>query len=315
MPETVDGTPKPEAAKSVSDVEYQMLGAIRDECFEIQRKRMKQAPFIWLGLVAVFIWAMGGFAAAFGDFYFYLGVVGGTGLLADWVYAQRRRYARSYKDIIFPHIARTFNMQYSRAGGVPIHLFSGTGGVPQHVKCETEDYFFGEYHGEKIHLSEIKLSERTGEFEQKATKEIFSGVAIVIELKKPPFLGHTVILPKVRPYKLNLSGLKPVDLVDPVFGADYSVFSNDQVEARFLVHPVVVENFSALSAPFFGKKVSVSFYQGRILVLIPVDQNLFEPPSMWADVSNFDGIVSVKAQIAATLTFVDRLGLYKKRPQ
>lgn len=306
--------PIPEAAKAVSDIEYQMLEAIQQECFATQRKRLKLLPFAWIAWMAALVWGYGGTSKAFTDFYFYMGFFFGTIALLDWVYGERRRYARSYKDIIFPHIAHRFNMQYNRSGGVPLHLFSGAGGLPLHVKCETEDYFFGERHDHKVHLSEIKLSERTGEFETKATKEVFSGVAIIVEPRRPSFHGHTVILPKTRPYKLNFSQLKPVDVVDPVFSADYGVFSDDQVEARFLVHPVVVEKFSKLSAPFFGKKIAVSFYGGRILILISVEENLFEPPSMWQDVRDFNGIRAVKRQIQTVFNLVDSLELYKKRP-
>lgn len=66
-----------------------------------------------------------------------------------------------------------------------------------------------------------------------------------------------------------------VKLEDAKFEKHFSVYSSDQVEARYLLSPSLMEKIVA-----FRLKNGIfwmSFFQGNIYLALPIKKNLFEP--------------------------------------
>jgi hypothetical protein len=81
--------------------------------------------------------------------------------------------------------------------------------------------------------------------------------------------------------KITLNGieLKLVDMVDPRFEAAFAVWSDDGVEARYLVHPDYAERLTAIEQAYSGDKIRALFSEGELLIVLE-SGDLFESGSL-----------------------------------
>jgi hypothetical protein len=96
------------------------------------------------------------------------------------------------------------------------------------------------------------------------------------------------------------SNLERVRLVDPRFEEAFEVYSSDQVEARYLVHPVFCERLIEMERAFHGKNLRLAFTMGRVIVAIEADDQ-FETGGADAK-GDEERVAQTIAQIEALLT-------------
>ncbi|MEM7459180.1 MAG: DUF3137 domain-containing protein [Pseudomonadota bacterium] len=240
--------------------------------------------------------------------------IAGLAMLWGWVTQPKRQYARAYKRDILPDLARLFgDFRYEAKGKIPMDWMKPSKIVPGHSRYKSEDYFVGEYKNVGINFSEIKLTKKSG----KHTVTVFNGLAILLTSGTRRFFGHTIMIRdqgKIGGWlKKQTAGLDRADLVDPEFEKIFDVFTNDQVEARYLIDPRIIENLKALYAEYSGKKMMAAFYDDHFLILIGSDKNHFEPASIQLAATDEASILSMKREIEQILSIVDRLSLYDRR--
>lgn len=236
------------------------------------------------------------------------------GALWAWVTHPKRQYARAYKQNILPEIARLFgDFEYQAKGKIPMAAMKPSKIIPAHTSYKSEDFFAGEYNDVGINFSEIKLTKKSG----KTTKTVFKGLAILLTHGTRKFYGHTILTRDQGAvgawFKAQTSTLKRADLVDPEFEKLFDVFTNDQVEARYLIDPLIVENLKTLYREYDGKKMMAAFYDDHFLILIGSNVNHFEPASIHTPATDADGLLSMKNEIGQILSIIDRLSLYDPR--
>jgi hypothetical protein len=73
--------------------------------------------------------------------------------------------------------------------------------------------------------------------------------------------------------------LDRVDHVHPAFGEVFALYSDDQVDARVLVHPTYVEHLLQLESAFAAKELRALFAHGAVIIAVEGD-NLFESGAM-----------------------------------
>ena len=69
-------------------------------------------------------------------------------------------------------------------------------------------------------------------------------------------------------------------LEDLNFDNQFSVFSENQVEARYLITPIFMEKFKHLQRIYNSPNIECSFFEDKIIFALPVSQDLFEPVSI-----------------------------------
>ena len=240
--------------------------------------------------------------------------IAGLAALWGWVTQPKRQYARAYKRDILPDLAGLFgSFRYDAKGKIPMDWMKPSKIVPGHTRYKSEDHFVGAYKSVGINFSEIKLTKKSG----KSTVTVFKGLAILLTSGTKRFYGHTIMIRdqgKIGGWlKKQTAGLERADLVDPEFEKIFDVFTNDQVEARYLIDPRIIENLKALYAEYSGKKMMAAFYEDRFLILIGSDKNHFEPANIQVAATNEASILSMKREIEQILSIVDRLSLYDPR--
>lgn len=231
-----------------------------------------------------------------------------------WVANPKREYAKAYKKEVLPEIAKLFgNFKYMLRGEIQMKYMQPSKIIPYHSSYKSEDCFSGEYRDVGIHFSEIKLKKQMG----RNTVTVFDGIAILLSHGARKFYGHTIMIKNQGKigewFKKQTSDLKRANLVDPKFERLFDVYTNDQVEARYLIDPLMMEKLQALYREYNGNKMSVAFFENRVLILIGSSKNHFEPPVIEVPATNEAELLSMKHEIAQILAIVERLSLYDPR--
>lgn len=237
------------------------------------------------------------------------------GIMYWWVTQPRREYAKAYKQKILPSLAKLFgNFTYNVDGKIPMVAMVPSKIVPHHDKYESEDFFAGQYKGTNIRFSEINLKQRRRSKDRTYYVSVFKGLAIILDMQSKRFLGHTILdqnKSKISEWFQERSlDLKRANLVDPVFEGRFDVYTNDQVEARYLVDPTMMERLNSMYEEYDGNKMAAAFYESKMLILISSKHNYFEPAQLEVPATDPRSVLSMKKEIGEILSIVERLELY-----
>lgn len=108
--------------------------------------------------------------------------------------------------------------------------------------------------------------------------EVFKGVVIEYRLPKR-FKGITFLYEnKISAGNLNLknkAGFQKVTLEDVEFNRKYSVYSTDQVEARYLLTTGFIERFNNIKTAFKAEYIRAEFRHGELFLILGVNKDLF----------------------------------------
>ena len=237
------------------------------------------------------------------------------GALYAWVTQPKRDYAKAYKNEILPRIAALFgNFTYAANGKIDMARMNPSQIVPHHNRYSSEDYFTGEYKGVRMEFSEMELEIRSGSGKNRRTVTVFKGLAILLDTNHKRFFGHTIIDENRTAigqwFKQKTSKLERADMVDPEFEKVFDAWTNDQVEARYLIDPLMIERLTALYAEYKGDKMAAAFYENKMLIMIASKHNHFEPPNIYVPAADPQGILNMKREVGEILSIIDKLSLY-----
>lgn len=237
------------------------------------------------------------------------------GALYTWVTQPKRQYALAYKKDILPEIAKLFgNLTYQAEGKIPMPELNASKIIPSHNRYSSEDYFAGVYKGIKITFSEIHLEDRRQSGKRTTYVTVFKGLAVLIGMPREKFYGHTVLMQDVsgigKWFQKKTKDLVHADLVDPEFEKAFDVFTNDQVEARYLIDPGMIENLKVMRDVYEAKTFSAAYYKNQVLVLLPSKRNYFEPANIKTEATDPQSITGMKTELGLILDLVDKLEIY-----
>jgi hypothetical protein len=241
--------------------------------------------------VLTFLW----FAPSWlGNFKFIL-AIGGIVAVSAWGYAPIAAAKQAIKVGINSAIARHFGVAYEPDlnPGAEWDAASTYGLVPGCDRSSFEDRWFGTLEGHAFNLYEAHLEERRGSGKNRRWVTVFRGAIITMAFGRS-FHSTTLLQRKGKHKKFWVFGgradhatfkghrLDYVDQVHPDFEDVFEVWSDDQVEARVLIHPSYVEHLLALERAFHGDAVRALFVRGEVIVAVQ-SGDLFESGSMKAE--------------------------------
>ena len=262
--------------------------------------------------VAVVVILFGGHIATALQLGFFTGVGGfGIGELI------KRPVINQIKTGINDAIARALGLHYSLTvePGPAFQTARDFQMLPGHDNAHFEDLWWGEVGAQQFTLHEAKLTEERGSGKSRRTVTVFEGSLLMIGFARR-FNGATLIekdkqrrnfLFGSEKESITVSGLRldRVDMVDPAFEERFTVWSNDQVEARYLVHPEYVERLTALETAFGGDNMRALFKDGSLLVVLE-NGNQFESGSL-DSADDRDRVATSIAQFGALAELATRL--------
>lgn len=226
-------------------------------------------------------------------------------LLGTWALFPARKHRSSIKAEIFPKIFEFFGpeFKYQEASPFEIESLEASNILPPFNHEETEDYIVGRYDGVKLEIVESDLSKRY----RNGERRIFRGLFIQLEMNKN-FSGQTLFGAGVSKPK----GYDEVKLEESPFTNTFTVYSTDQMEARYLLTQTLMERVMELASLFPDKKLKGSFYNNRLLLMIPTKDNLFEPSSILYPNTFLEDTQKIQQEMGVIFQIIDTLKLSEK---
>ncbi|MGB2220525.1 MAG: DUF3137 domain-containing protein [Henriciella sp.] len=235
---------------------------------------------------------------------------------AVFTYAPLAHYRSAVKNQIFPLIIEFFGpFEYQPAPGERVRPLKPFGIVPDYTIEKNEDRFVGNYLGVPIELfeTELVLKRKTGRKERSVT--VFKGVMVLLDIHKK-FSGQTLIRKDAGRitnwFRAATDRLERVRLEDVEFESEFAVYSDDQIEARYLLTTSFMQRLLALRTRYGGKAIECSFYQNKLLMMVPMRLNLFEPGSVFETEDFIDDARSLLRELHSIFQIIDALKLNQK---
>lgn len=260
-----------------------------------EAKRKSNRRFVIAGIVAAPLLALLWLGQLFGlgdelkIFASFIGLGGG----GVWAYAPRARAIKETKRGINQAIAAALGLSYSDEfePGHGFELAKTYQMVPKHDRSSFDDLWSGDLAGRAFTLHEAHLEEQRGSGKNRRWVTVFRGAILTIAFDRR-FHG-TTLLERGNKHRKLFGGQKDyvefeghrldcADMVHPEFEDMFSVWSDDQVEARYLIHPQYIERLIGVEQSFGGQNVRTLFKGGELAIVIESD-NMFESGSLDAN--------------------------------
>jgi len=184
--------------------------------------------------------------------------------------------------------------------------------VPGYDRSNFEDLFTGAHKGARYELYEGHLEQRTTDSKGRTRySTVFRGQLIRMHFPRE-FLGVTIVRRDAGVFNVFGGGdvdgkkLDRVRLVASEFEKAFEVWGTDQVEARYLLHPVMMERLIALETGLHGKRIRCAFEGGDLLVAVE-GGNLFEPGDMFKPLVDPARARRIVDEIASVVRVMDQV--------
>lgn len=146
-------------------------------------------------------------------------------------------------------------------------------------KAGKTSFYFAEVH------AEYKTETQTKNGRQVQWHDILKGIVFSADFNKN-FNGVTVVRPKDLGASIgawfsknvfSMGDKNVVQLENELFNKNFVTYSTDQIEARYILTPAMMEKINELNARS-AYTVSVSFINSSLYIAFPLNKNYFEPP-------------------------------------
>lgn len=181
------------------------------------------------------------------------------------------------------------NFSYSQNQAVSAKLLDDSKIMKQYDKFETDDCFDGIYDDVPVSIKEYVLYKKkyvknnNGRIliHQKSGR----GVLFIAKMNKN-FCGQTIVV-KDKGWLNHFASygkMQKAGMESPDFERFFEVYTDNQIEARYLLTTTMLEHLLKLKQLF--PKIEFSFYQQSVLINIETTKNLFECSSFFRSVIN-----------------------------
>ncbi|MBR1600115.1 MAG: DUF3137 domain-containing protein [Alphaproteobacteria bacterium] len=232
-------------------------------------------------------------------------------LLCGPIYA----YKQKVKPQIMPDFANFFgSFYYQYEGKIDDTLLRQSNLFGEYNHSMGDDCFIGTYGGVRVSISEEKLKLIKKDFNNfDIRKNVFEGICILFEMNKN-FKGRTVVLKDRKMFNVfnKIKGLQNVKLEDIRFEKYFEVYSDDQIEARYLLTTGLMDRILKLRDLYDGKSIQFSFIHNTLLLAIPTKQNMFEANSFFRSNANKKKVDTVFNQFYTIFSIIKLLKLNQK---
>ncbi len=279
-----------------------------------RREKLKLAHFL-SGLIAIS-----------GIILFFFGSFGGSTVGGElvclsvfcflMVFLPKKAIAQSFeykiKKLVMPLVCSCYGTLYWGNGTYKgnTSLLKKACVIPSFDIVYYDDIFGGTHKGITFEIIEGKYTWQTpGKINRIVT--VFNGVILKVKLDKN-FLGHTVLCSDSDFRNLSLKELKRVTLKDVKFEDKFDVFTDDEIEARYLITPSFMERLKNIKTAFFANAVRCAFYHGFLFIALSTPKDLFSLCSLDKPVDDFKQYNVLCEEIISIIKLIDYFKLDEK---
>jgi hypothetical protein len=238
-----------------------------------------------------------------------------SGLVAGIVaYQPIAKLGKKLKQEYCGAIAEAMGASFSMSGFSPpaFARFNELRLLPNHARSKFEDRFHGAHKGASFDLYEGHLEQRTTDSKGRTRySTVFRGQLVRMHFPRE-FLGVTIVRRDAGMFNVFGGGqtagrkLERVRLVASEFEKAFEVWGTDQVEARYLLHPVMMERLIELERGLHGKRIRCAFEGGDLLVAVE-GGDLFEPGDLFKPLVDPARARRIVNEIAGVVKVMDQV--------
>ena len=254
-------------------------------------------------------------------------VAAAAGILGALIHALVRAntlstaYVDAYKTEINNAIVKHFSpaLSYNAEDGIDSETF-----VASHLfhakpdRYETGDLVSGAYGNTRLKFARVHAEQKRSSGKNTHYETIFKGVLMTADFNKN-FRGHTYVRTDIaesafghfgrtlQKLSVALSSDELVQLENPKFEKEFAVYTSDQIEARYILSPALMERMLELKRRS-GTEIQFSFRDSSVIISIARDEKLFAP-DFARPATDAAQLEEVHNQLAFFIGIVDALDL------
>lgn len=280
-----------------SDINALMQGGLEDwlagqNDMRVSAKKQATNRWVWSVVILLPVLAFVWFSPAREWGFTRLASAGAVAFAMWWGYQPIAAAKKAIKVGINSAIAASYGLTYAHEvePGAEYEAARRYGLLPSFDRSGFEDRWHGTLEGHDFDLYECHLEEQRGSGKNRRWVTVFRGPIIRMGFGRR--FHSTTLLERAGKHRkwLGLGGasdhvsfdghrLDRVDQVHPAFGETFALYSDDQVEARVLVHPTYVEHLLRLESAFEARELRALFSRGEVIIAIEAG-DLFESGGM-----------------------------------
>lgn len=216
----------------------------------------------------------------------------------------RNRFKHEVAAEVFKIVCPTAT--YAPTLGIARDVFDDPGIFKTHANYRSDDRVRGRIGNTPFEAADVSRSYSTGG-KNSRTVIVFRGLFFHLDFNKR-LTGRTIVQPVDTAYSTagDRSGLARVRLENPTFDAAFEVYASDEVEARYILTPAMMERILAL-AERTAHPVFLGFKDHRAYLGVNYERALFEPGI--AATTSREAIREMAAHFALAEGIVEELDL------
>ena len=229
-------------------------------------------------------------------------------LVAIYAY-EKKSFEKEIKENIMKNICKCFKgFHWYPKYPLSHKLFVEAGLIKDFDFVSEDDVFIGKYNDVNIAIVEAYYDKGSG----RGRHSVFNGIIIKLDMNKN-FKSHTILAPTSFLKKSPLVTLSRTELEDVVFEKEYDVFTDDPVEARYILNPKFIEKIKNIKNTFKRKNLRCVFYKKSLFIAMPsITGDLFSIGSLIKPTNDSKQFATLLNQFIAIIELVEYLELNKK---
>lgn len=211
-------------------------------------------------------------------------------------------------DTIMPLVCKCFeNLSWGSAYTSTGFIIKPSRIIQDYDSYSCDDVFEGQHHNVNFKIIEISCTKSSG----KNSHTVFKGVVVKLDMNKN-FTGHTLIRPASLVHLNIPRKLKRTKLEDVEFEKRFNVFTDDEVEARYLITPSFMERLNEMKVAFKANSVSCAFYEKSLLIALSTGKDLFSIGSLFKRIDDPKQFFTMFEEILSIIKLIDYFKLNQK---
>ena len=223
---------------------------------------------------------------------------------------KRKQYTNSYKDTVIRKLIVQIDpgLEFDKDRGIEESLFERSNLYASPDRYRSEDLVYGKYGKTEFQMAEIHAEEKRERRNSKGKKKtsyhtIFKGVLLIADFHKD-FAGKTFVLADGSGGK---RGTSAVQLEDAEFENEFSVFSTDQIEARYILSPAMMRRILEIKRKF-DSRVRISFKDSSVWIAVSHSPPYLEP-DVKTSATDLNQIRSMMTEVSSFIELIEELDL------
>ncbi len=312
--------------KTLEELETFYNNELYNDIAELEKERRKVARnIVWLIIGGILL--CGGAVAIGFILHRITGLIGVMAIIMLFIFLltkSTKKYTSNFKEVV---IRRIINFIEESLEYYPDSCISRNEYMSSKIFPKNPDRYRGDdLVTGKPDKTELRFSEVHSEYKTKDSKgrtqwhTIFKGIFFIADFNKN-FNGETFVLPDVAEkvfgswlgnlfQKWNPGRADLVKLEDPDFEKLFVVYSDDQIEARYILSTSLMRRITEYKNNT-GKKIFLSFINNHVYVAISYGKNLFEP-HIFKTLLDFGSIKVYYEDLLLALRIVEELNLNRR---